>query len=139
MSEFRSYIQRVAKKPHVCDVCGGTIRAGGEYIATSARINGRYQSGQRHIHCDAVLFAYNRATGHEADFAPTNDIIDWLRKEACAECPTFLQCMSNAMIEEKERGAAFSVFSCKNALVEVLPITIGRAALASINFMEYGV
>lgn len=130
MKEFQSRAQRMARKPHVCSICGGTIPPGGEYITTSEFMDGRYNRSHRHIHCDAVLYAYEQATSLEIN--GLWPVIEWLRETGCGDCPTRLRC--EGMIGKEEMKA----FSCKYALLNALPGRLYSLARKSIDFMEGG-
>lgn len=49
--------QITANKKHMCHVCNKDILPGCEYIQEKGMIAGRHVTYDRHIHCDAVLYA----------------------------------------------------------------------------------
>ena len=135
MSEFQSRVQRKGRKTYTCDVCGGVIRPGSEYIVASG-FSGRYWQERRHIHCDALLYAYERDTGQDAGHEWYDPVMGWVREKACIGCPTEIKCWMNSIRKNFEEKS--EIFSCKNVLVEVLPGTFVKSALRSVNFMIYG-
>lgn len=130
MKEFQARAQRMARKPHVCDICGNGIRPGGEYIATSTFVDGRYRQGHRHIHCDAVFYAYEQDTGIEPKEA--GPVLDWLREIGCDDCPARLKCENPIGWDETK------AFSCRYALVNALMGRFDSSVKRSLEFMEGG-
>lgn len=129
MSEFLSRTQRQARMNHVCSICGNIIRKGAEYIAIRGRCKNGYWYEHQHIHCDAVICAYEKSTGSEVEYGRYEPVREWLYKNGCEGCPSELKCHANY---------GKRVFGCKNALLEVLLMTHSNAAFRSIDFMVCG-
>lgn len=123
MIDLCEVTQRRARKTHFCEVCGKPIVPGSEYISTKSLQEGRFVNVKEHIHCDAVLNAYTKATGAELYYGRMDEVVVWLRDEVCSECPHESTC----------RMAGQDIFACTYALRRVLQPTVLRAALESVK------
>lgn len=121
MSNFINSRQHSARTDYICDLCGGTIFKGQQYVRHKAQYSGRFEVFTVHIHCDAVMRQYVR-THRAEEKADVKEINDWVRKSACqgAACG-----LSNVC------GHRYSAWCCKKALEALLPETVRGAAVAS--------
>lgn len=126
MTERCDITTRRARKMHICDVCGGVIPAGSEYVSARSIGEGRTWYNRLHIHCDAVLDAYTRHTGKGVDWECMDDIAEYLRITACGDCGHDGECLRLGR----------RIFGCRRALRAALPTTVLYAALESARKSE---
>jgi ribosomal protein S27E len=83
MVQFQSIEQRKARKKHECHLCGKPILPGCEYIHENFKNEGgKITSLKRHIHCDAMLDAYNEKFNTE-EFYDEPEVLETIWQEVC--------------------------------------------------------
>ena len=106
--------QVTAKKPHDCDVCNGTILPGCDYIKETELIAGQHVTYNRHIHCDAVLYAMDS----EKPYPTMQKIRSKICEVDCSKC---------------ESCAKENVYSCEVIHKKLLNPVMCRQARRSVE------
>lgn len=108
MLEFSITERRKARKDHRCDVCGKPILKGCEYVVESQKHDGEIYIFHRHIHCNALLEAYQASNWCDGDEYSIDEFVEWLSdlcndlyhegkceencdKKRCFECPLIFE------------------------------------------------
>ena len=82
--------QRKARKNHRCAVCGRTITKGTEYIEISGWEYDRICTDRLHIHCDAVVKAFEKTIHSQK--ATGGNVRRWIGREVCEKCHQLPEC-----------------------------------------------
>ena len=80
--------QVLARREHVCDICGKPIKKRREYIACSQQETpgGSWAEYKYHVHCDALLRYCAEKTGRPLSFITANEMrgfVDFLCDTEC--------------------------------------------------------
>lgn len=102
--EFSTFREPVAKKPHVCSMCGREINIGEKYIRFSGKDGSYMFDIKLHEFCNNVIDKYCKHVGeNEYD----NDaVIDWLRDTVCTGCKYFED-------DNDEPPCKINIFNCE--------------------------
>lgn len=126
LPEFQSRRQRKARKRYECHLCGKAILPGCEYIHESYKQNeGMIVTLKRHIHCDAILDAYNEKFNTES-YYDEEEVLQTIWSEVC----------KNLCDEEQEEDCLSDpccVFSCELCQKELLKQPALGAAIQSVK------
>lgn len=90
-----------SKKSHKCQLCGGEIPAGSEYVRQNGKFDGEFFSRCLHPWCRSAIEKYCQATGENEydDWA----VLDYVQEEVCTACPEYEHgcCVKRVMTCEK--------------------------------------
>lgn len=107
MLEFTKEAHRKARKEYVCDICGGTITTGKEYVRYSGKYDGEFFDYKYHAECHEVINAYLRETG-ECEY-DEESISEWLNEAVCC----------NLCDIETRDDCFHSAFNCEKVLARL--------------------
>lgn len=118
--------QQRSRKRHDCHLCGKQIAAGVEYIQDKyVADDKKIVTLKRHIHCDAMLQAYN-STYNDDDVYEEQDVMDTIWQEVCKD-----------ICGEEEREECFEdpacMYSCYLCQTKMLHPSILGAAVRSVR------
>lgn len=86
MMEFYSEQHvKSARKPHVCEMCGGTINVGDAYVRENGKWGGDFFSWCLHPHCSSMKAEYACET-QEDEFV-WEEILEYVSEVYCSKCP----------------------------------------------------
>lgn len=119
-----SITQIAARKQYVCHMCGKIIFPGRQYILQKRKIDGRFKTLRRHIHCDAMLNAWVTDIRDPEQFWYKEDEV---AKDICAHVCTSECNIPDTCLESLEQ---FSCEKCQEALLS--PSVLG-AAIQSVR------
>lgn len=83
MMEFYSERQVTARKPHVCEMCGGKIVPGEAYYRENGKWEGDFFSRALHTHCHLMEMEYCCEVDNEFSW---DDIADYIADTYCCDC-----------------------------------------------------
>ena len=83
MLECYKETHRKARKEYECDLCGGKIVAGEDYVRYSGKVDGEFFDYKYHAECQKVIDAYLRETG-ECEY-DEESISEWLNEAVCCK------------------------------------------------------
>lgn len=90
-----------SKKSHKCQLCGGEIPAGSEYVRQNGKFDGEFFDRCLHPWCCSAIEKYCQATGDNEydDWA----VLDYVQEEVCTACPEYEGgcCVKRVMTCEK--------------------------------------
>jgi hypothetical protein len=84
MMEFYSESSHVARKPHVCEMCCGTIHPGERYYRENGKWEGEFFTRALHEHCHLMEADYCSEVDNEFSW---DEIIDYISDIYCRKCP----------------------------------------------------
>lgn len=84
MLEFWTIREPIAKKDHVCDLCGERIRTGERYVRFSGKYDGWMFDHKHHIVCDRLIKEYCDWVG-DNEYDP-DSVLDMIRERVCWNC-----------------------------------------------------
>lgn len=92
-----------SKKPHKCQLCGGEIPVGSEYVRQNGKFDGEFFDRCLYPWCCSAIETYCHSIGENEydDWA----VLDYVREEICSTCP------------EREKGCLVKrVMTCPEAI-----------------------
>lgn len=105
MSDFHNSRTSVARKSHICSLCGQEIPEGEEYVRWVGKWCGDFYNQHFHLSCCDLVKKYGISFGEEEWSADW--IHDWLYDECCRECPKVDGCNQNVFWCEKALNQIF--------------------------------
>lgn len=85
MMEFYSEQHvKSARKPHVCEMCGGTINVGDAYVRENGKWVGEFFSRCLHTVCHEMEAEYCSEVDCEFDW---EEILEYVSEVYCSKCP----------------------------------------------------
>ena len=125
------YEQRKARKEYLCQICGKGILPGKQYMYYSCMSGNRYLSFFCHIHCDAMLRAWDakmRERNEETHLVNPLDADEMkadIQKNVCWIC-----------VKLRERGTEMcsseDITGCTNCIQAVIPDWLVGTAFDSV-------
>lgn len=115
--------EMIARKEHTCHLCGKKICAGSQYVQEKTKIDGRYRTMNRHIHCDAMLNAWSDIyceDGEYDEYQIMDDIWEHVCQGICSE-------------QDRNNCGLVCIFSCERCQREMLDASILGAAMQSVK------
>ena len=110
--------QFIARKEHQCHLCGKQIRSGCQYVQEKIQTDGKWQTQNRHIHCDAMLNAWKDiygGDGYDDEYQIMDDIWEHVCKGICTEA-------------DRNNCGLHYIFACERCQSEMLdPVILGAA------------
>ena len=88
MVDIQRIEQKKARKRYECQLCGKPILPGNQYIHETFKGDEGFRTLRRHIHCDAMLNAYNSEYNFDEyydEWEVTETLWDELCKQICDE------------------------------------------------------
>ena len=123
MFDLQSINQKKARKRYECHLCGKAILPGNQYIHETFRGDDGFQTLRRHIHCDAILDAYNSDYNCD-EYYDDNEVAETLWSEVCKRICS----------EERQDECDMSdLFACELCQRKVLHPSIIGAAIQSVR------
>lgn len=123
MFDLQSINQRKARKRYECHLCGKAILPGNQYIHETFRGDDGFKTNRRHIHCDAMLYAYNSDYNCEGYYYE-NEVAETLWSEVCKQI-----CSE----EQQDECDMDDLFACELCQRKVLHPSIIGAAIQSVR------
>lgn len=74
----------VARKEHRCDLCGGAIKPGEQYVRRTGLYDDRFWDEKFHLNCLELIGRYCKDL--DADEYTEDAVIDWLYDRVCTDC-----------------------------------------------------
>lgn len=121
--EIQRVTQRKARKRHQCQLCGNDILPGCEYVHEAGKYEGRFYEFHRHIHCDAMLDAYNGNYNQEYEYT-VDEVTSTLWLETCR-----ILCGE----EQRDECDPSDLYSCELCQRKLLHNTVLDAAIKSVR------
>ena len=123
MTEVISREQRKARKQHECHLCGKSILPECEYIHETYKGDNGFVTLRRHIHCDAMLDAYNSEYNPEEDY-DEREVTETLWSELCK------QLCDDQQLDECNMD---DLYGCELCQRKLLPPSVLGAAKQSVK------
>lgn len=121
MIEVQSIEQRKARKQYICQLCGKPILKGRQYVHESFKGDNGFETLRRHIHCDAMLVAYNREINFD-EYYDEREVTETLWDELCK------QICDDEQRDECDMCDLYGCELCQNELLgKYLPNMLGAA------------
>ena len=84
MLEFSSMSERIARKNHICDLCGEVITIGEKYNRYSGKYEGEMFDMKHHLMCREIIYQFCDDT--DSCEYTESEILEWLQEKICYEC-----------------------------------------------------
>lgn len=122
MVDVQRIEQRKARKRYECQLCGKAILPGREYIHETYKHDEGFRTVRRHIHCDAMLDAYNSEYNFD-EYYDECEVSETLWSELCKQiCDK----------EQQDECSMDDLYACELCQRKLLPPSILGAAKQSV-------
>lgn len=115
--------EMIARKVHYCHLCGKKIQPGCQYVQEKTNTEGKWETMNRHIHCDAMLDAWSDiygGDGYEDEYQIMDDIWEHVCEGICTEA-------------DRNNCGLHQIFACERCQKEMLNPSILGAAMQSVR------
>lgn len=81
--DFYNSRKHIAKKEHICEMCGEKINVGEKYYRQSGKFDGEFFDRKLHIHCGNMMEEF---CGEVDNVFSWDEVTDYIQDNYCFDC-----------------------------------------------------